>query len=384
MSEPKDPAWRPETLAVIGGRRLTGDGRTVNPPIERGSSLLFDSLERLNAPGVRTYGISGLAAQDALREALCLITGAAAATLAPSGLMACTLALLAVAKPGAHLLVVDSVYGPTRRFCNTTLKRLGVETEFTPPDIGAAIEARLRPETCAVFLESPGSLTMELQDVPAIAAVCAKRGVVTLIDDTWSAGVLFRPFEHGVDYAIQALTKYQAGHADVLLGAVLARTPELGARMAHEAQMLGLCVAPEDAFLTLRGLRTMAVRMKAQEAAGLQVARWLAGQPWVARVLHPALDSHPDHTLWARDFTGAAGVFSVMLAPTARPPEQALGRLRLFGLGYSWGGYESLIVPAGRLVRTASAWDGGGPLLRLSIGLEHPDDLIADLAQAFC
>lgn len=381
-----DPKWRPQTRVVRAGRATKHPRGPVNPPIQRGSTILLPDSAALYGDG-RTYGLEGFEVHDALSEAIAGLVGASGAVLAPSGLAACTLALLATTRAGDEVLVADSVYAPTRRFCDGTLARYGVSTRYYDPRAGAGIKRTFSPQTRVLFLESPGSVTMEVQDVPALAATARARGVTTIIDDTWSAGLLFNPFDHGVDISVQALTKYQAGHADVLLGAVLTRDNTRLATVKAVAKELGLgCGAPEDAYLALRGLRTMPLRLERQSASALETARWLSGRAEVARVLHPALPSHPDHALFARDFSGASGVFSIILHPYAdRAVAAMLDGLRLFGLGFSWGGYESLIINADpKMKRTAcpSVADDG-PLLRLSIGLEDPADLIADLEAGF-
>jgi cysteine-S-conjugate beta-lyase len=305
--------------------------------------------------------------------------------LAPSGLAACTLAILTVARKDSEMLVTDSVYKPTRRFCDGIMKRLGVRMRYYDPRIGAGIADLINENTCALFMESPGSLTFEVQDVPAMTAAARAKNVPTIIDNTWSAGVYFKPFDHGVDLSVQALSKYQAGHADAFMGAVLGATPQWAARVRSAYKELGLGASPDDSFLVLRGLRTLAVRLERQSASALKVAQWLEGRPEIARVLHPALPASQDHALWKRDFTGASSLFGCVLKPAAAERVAAmLESLELFAMGFSWGGYESLIIPCDpQIVRTAPPWRAEGPVLRLSIGLEHPDDLIEDLTQAF-
>jgi cystathionine beta-lyase len=371
----------PETRLALAGRDPGGSEGGVNPPVQHASTIVIEDAADLFNPAVQTYARQGVAVHRALSAALVAVEGGAEAILAPSGLSACVLALMTFARGGGHLLVTDSVYGPTRRFCDRTLARMGVRTEYFDPRIGAGIAALIRDDTSAIFLESPGSQTFEIQDVPAIAAAAKARDVRTIIDNTWSAGVFFKPFDHGVDLSVQALTKYQGGHADLLCGAVLAREPALATRVYQTHRDLGLAVAPDDAYSALRGMRTLAVRLARQADSARQIAQRLSLLPQVARVLHPAMESHPDHRLWKRDFTGASGLFSIVLKPVETARLNAmLESLSLFAMGFSWGGYESLILPCDpQLTRTAVPWKAEGPLVRLSIGLEHPDDLIADL-----
>ncbi|MDP8995196.1 MAG: cystathionine beta-lyase, partial [Pseudomonadota bacterium] len=320
----------------------------------------------------------------ALSEALTeLEPGAGGTMLYSSGLAAVTAALMTVLSAGDELLMVDSVYGPTRRFCDGVLRRYGVSTRYYDPLIGGGIAGLIGDRTRAIFLESPGSLTLEVQDVPAICAAAKARGVATLLDNSWATPLFFPALEKGVDLSILACTKYVGGHADLMLGSVTG-TPEWYGRLERTSWDLGHSASPDDAWLGARGLRTMAVRLRQHEAGALKVARWLTDQPQVARVLHPALDSCPGHPCWTRDFGGSTGLFSFVLnggddAERAR----LIDSLELFGIGYSWGGYESLAAPADPArLRTATGWEAEGPLVRLHIGLEHPDDLIADLALA--
>jgi cysteine-S-conjugate beta-lyase len=382
-----DTPKRLRTQLVQAGRGQRGVEGAVNPPIQRGSTLLFDSVEALYADHHRTYGLDGMAVHDALRDALIAIEGGAGCVLVPSGLAACSMALLSVLKAGDEVLVTDSVYGPTRRFCDGLCAKLGVTTRYFDPRIGAGISDLLTPQTKIVWLESPGSLTFEVQDVPAIAEAARKAGVLTAIDNTYAAGILFKPFDHGVDLSIQALTKYQAGHADVLLGAIISREAALHEQVAETVKALGAGPgSAEDAYLCLRGLRSMSVRMNAQAESAMEIAAWLRARPEVSEVLHPALPAAPDHALFSRDFSAGAGLFAIVLnhSISRLQAEQFCESRALFGLGYSWGGYESLILPCDRQIkRSAVPWRDRGPLLRLSIGLEDPADLRADLEAGF-
>ena len=375
---------RPRTKLVEGGRRKEWRGRLVNPPIERASSILFDSVAELHSSGAKLgtyrYGLQGTATHWALSEALTLLEpGAAGTALFSSGLAAITTCLLTALSPGDELLVTDSVYGPTRKFCGTVLKRFGVATRYYDPLVGEGIAGLIGANTKAILLESPGSMTMEVQDVPAICAVARERGIVTLLDNTWATPLLFPAMAAGVDISILAATKYVGGHADVMLGAASA-TESWFAPMQTTAWDLGHAVSPDDAWLGSRGLRTMAVRLKQHGESALRIAHWLKDQPKVGVVLHPALTDCPGHEHWKRDFRGASGLFSFALSGDEADRTRLVEKLTLFGIGYSWGGYESLVLPVDP-VRTVSRAPATN-LVRLHIGLEDPDDLIEDLAQA--
>jgi cystathionine beta-lyase len=310
------------------------------------------------------------------------LEGAAHSVLCPSGLNAITTAVLSVCSAGDHLLMTDSCYEPTRSFCDRTLHRWGIDTTYYDPLIGAGIAHLFRPNTRAVFCESPGSLTFEVQDVPAIASVAHEHATSVLLDNTWATPLLFDAFAHGVDLSIQAATKYVGGHADVMLGYVGANDTH-AKRLRDTHHNLGLYASGDDCFLALRGLRTLAVRLARHQETALTLARWLKGRPEVARVLHPAMADDPGHAIWARDFKGSSGLFGVVLKPVSHDGVAAFfDGLVLFGRGYSWGGYESLIVPA-HIHRTAKTYCADGPVLRIHAGLENPDDLLAELEAAF-
>jgi cystathionine beta-lyase len=376
-----------DTKLVTGGRRKEWRGKLVNPPVDRGSTILFDDVAEMRSakPGIGSYyyGLHGWPTQWALAEALTeLEPGAAGTAICETGLAAVTAALNAVLSAGDELLMVDSVYGPTRRFCDAVLARYGIETRYYDPLASAAdLEQLISEKTRAIFLESPGSQTFEVQDVPDICAMARRRGVATLLDNTWATSLFFPAIAHGVDISIQALSKYVGGHSDLLLGSITANA-EWYEPVQRAVWDFGHAAAPDDAWLASRGLRSLAVRLKRHEESALKVAHWLAEQPEVARVLHPALESCPGHEFWKRDFRGSTGLFSFTLdADDAAAADRLVDSLELFGIGYSWGGFESLAVPA-EPIRSVGATDVGGPLVRLQIGLEDPDDLVADLARA--
>lgn len=380
---------KPATRLVTGGRRKEWTGAVVNPPVWRASTHLYDSVADLragkasNEDGRFFYGRRGSPTQWALAEALTeLEPGAHGTMLFPSGVSAIACALLAVLRPGDVLLMADSSYDPTRSYAEAFLKKWGVETRYYDPLIGAGIADLICERTRAIMMESPGSLTFEVQDVPAICAAAKERGITTLLDNTWAASHFFRGIEHGVDIAILAGTKYIVGHSDVMLGSITCGE-KYWQRVRRTAQQLGQVISPDDAYLALRGLRTLDVRMRQHQDAALKIARWLADQPRVARVLHPALPDCPGHAIWQRDFSGSAGLFSfVMDGGDADAVAAFVDGLALFGIGYSWGGYESLALPVDPAPdRTATEWKAEGPVIRLNIGLEDCADLIVDLAK---
>ncbi|WP_294138421.1 cystathionine beta-lyase [Sphingomonas sp.] len=375
------------TRVVQAGRRKEWTGGIVNPPVWRASTILYDSIADLRANAGKDthhrlyYGRRGTPTQWSLADALTsLEPGAEATFLYPSGVAAIAAALLSVLSPGDELLLVDSAYDPTRGQAMQLLKRFGITTRFYDPLIGAGIAGLIGPATKAIFMESPGSLTFEVQDVPAIVAVAKAHGLVTLLDNTWATPLFFPAIEKGVDLTILAATKYVVGHSDVMLGSVTA-APGHFARLRDMSFQLGQVASPDDSWLASRGLRTMAVRLAQHQRSALEIARWLQDRPEVAEVLHPALPSCPGHALWARDFKGSSGLFSFVLNGGDEAARAALiDTLNLFGIGYSWGGFESLAIPADPArIRTAAPRAYAGPLVRLQIGLEDPADLIADL-----
>ena len=348
-----------ETKLVHAGRRSSQYHGVVNPPVFHASTILFDSLAELEGG----YGT------------LCVSSGASAITNA----------ILAFVKPGDHILITDSTYFPTRNLCNTFLKRFGVETEYYDPTIGGDIAGLIRDNTVLIWCESPGSLTFEMQDIPAIAAAAHDRGVKVMLDNTWASPILCRPFELGVDVSVQAGTKYIVGHSDVMMGTITTATEEDLLTIKKQVLISGDAIGPDDCYLAQRGLRTLAVRMKQHHTSGLKVANWLQTRSEVTRVLHPALPDHPGHEIWKRDFSGACGLFSFVMQPVEKKQlANMVDNMDLFGMGFSWGGFESLILPSDPTkIRTATKWEDDGQLIRLHVGLEDPDDLIADLEAGF-
>jgi len=377
------------TRLVQGGRKARSQPGTVNLPVARASTVTFASLSEMESvqrsfeagEPTPTYGIVNMPLRTAFEEVIADLEGGHRAVTVPSGLAAVAVAIMACVKAGDHVLVTDSAYGPTRRFCDRTLERFGVETSYYDPLVGAGIAELMKPNTRVVYLESPGSLTFEVQDFPAIARVAHERGAAVIHDNTWATGAFFRSFEHGADLVVQAATKYPGGHSDVLIGAVVANEA-WWPKLRDTSRDLGQTTSPDDIFLALRGVRTLDVRLKRHEASALEVARWLQSRPEVKRVLHPALPEDPGHALWKRDFLGSCGLFGVELGAFSRVQvAKMLDGLECFALGYSWGGYESLAVPANlRGARSVRPWTGG-PLIRLHVGLEDPADLIADLGR---
>src|SRR5260370_41833806 len=379
MSFSRDDEWsnpeKAETTLVTAGRDTKAQKGFVNPPVVDGSTVLYPTAEDLHAHrGEYQYGRRGTPTTKALQQALMALEGpqCAGVGIATSGLSAITPPLLAVLKAGDHLLVCDNAYRPTRNFCDGLLAGYGVETTYFDPLIGAGVGELLKPNTKAILLEAPGSQSFEMPDIPALAAVAHGRGALVVDDNTWATPLFHRSLDQGVDISMQAATKYIGGHSDIMFGTIAAQA-KAWPLIAETIRLLGVCAGPDDVFLALRGLRTLSVRLEQHQRSALDMARWLATRPEVAKVLHPGLESHPGHAIWKRDFTGASGLFSIGLKPAPQKAVDALlDAVELFGMGYSWGGFESLVIPfdcAG--YRTATLCAPGGPTLRLHTGLEN-------------
>ncbi len=384
-NDPNKPALAASSRVTQVGRDPAKTHGFVNPPVYRGSTVLFPTVEALKArTQTYTYGRRGTPTVSALEDAIRELEAASFTMLTASGLQACSTALLAFVESGDNILVSDSVYQPTRAFCDSMLKRLGVETTYYDPLVGADIRSLIKENTKLIFCESPGSQTFEVQDISAMANVAKDCNVWLLMDNTWATPLYFQPLSHGVDVSIQAATKYIVGHADALLGCI-SGNERASPYLVKAREALGTCPGSEETFLGLRGLRTLDVRLERHYRSGLDIAHWLASHPCVNRVMHPGLESDPGHAIWSRDFCGASGLFGITLKPV---PERAIAAmldgLKLFGMGYSWGGFESLILPFDvNRFRSATTWEDPGPCLRLHIGLEDAGDLIADLEAGF-
>ena len=380
-----------DTKIVNAGRQSKWTRGVVNPPVERASTVVFDSVKEMKhatanrGNKVLFYGRRGTSTAFAFADAMTTLEGGAGCAIYPSGTAAITNAILSFVKTGDHILMVDTAYEPTRDFCDKILANVGVETTYYDPLVGKNIEALIKPNTRLIFLESPGSITMEVQDVPAIAEVAHRHNCIVMLDNTWGAGVNFNAFDYGVDISIQAATKYIVGHSDVMLGTAVATEP-YWEQLRENSYLMGQCTSPDDLYLAMRGIRTLGVRLKQHQESALKIANWLQQREEVNRVLHPAFDTCPGHEIFKRDFTGSNGLFSFVLN---RGDQQSLNALldgmHHFKMGYSWGGFESLILGntnVGRL-RTATQWQDKYPLIRLHVGLEDVEDLIDDLSQGF-
>ena len=381
---------KPDTLLTIAGRDPEANFGIVNPPVYHASTVLYPTLEALDnawrnrRPDKVYYGRYGTPTTFALEAAVAALEGGWQSIAVGSGMAAVTASLLAFVKAGDHVLMVDNVYSPSRRVCDQLLGRFGVATTFYDPTIGDRIAELIRPNTRVVFLESPGSLTFEVQDAPAIIAAAKRKGAAVVVDNSWSAGVYFKPLALGADVSIQAATKYIGGHSDLMMG-IVTTTEAAYQPLRQTITDLGCPSGPDDCYLALRGLRTLGVRLARHWETGIKLAEWLESRREVVRVRHPALPDHPGHALWKRDFTGASGLFSFEIPAAPRAALAAMvDHMNLFGMGYSWGGFESLILPSDPgPIRTATTWAGDTILIRLHAGLEDPDDLIADLEAGF-
>lgn len=380
---------KPDTLLVTAGRKPEENFGIVNPPVYHASTVTFPTLEEFQAKPKRAfdgvlYGRTGTPTTFALESAVNALYGGHETIAVSSGLAAISVTMMALLEAGDHALVADNVYAPTRlRTSDTLLKRSGVDVTYFDPQ--QPIAEHLKPETKVVFIESPGSMTFEMIDVGAVAAEAKAAGALVVMDNTWATALLFQPFNHGVDVIVEAATKYIGGHTDIMLGVITVSTEEQFQRIKYTANAMGNCPGPDDCYLGLRGLRTLSVRLERHQKNAIKVAEWLQSRPEVDRVLYPALKDDPGHDLWKRDFSGASGLFSIILIDVTRDAVAAmLDGMELFAIGASWGGYESLMIPNVMAnVRTATEWSAAGPSLRLHIGLEDPDDLIEDLEKGF-
>jgi cystathionine beta-lyase len=379
-----------DTLMVHTGRDSERHFGIVNTPVYRASTVLYPTIDDFNKRIERkyrgvTYGASGTPTTLALADAVCRLEGGQGTVVVSTGLAAITMSLAAFVKAGDHLLVPDSVYGPTRRYCDSVLSRFGVTTTYYDPCIGSRIDGLFRADTRLVFVESPGSLTFEVQDIPAIAEVARRHDALVLADNTWGTPLFFKSFDHGVDVSIQAGTKYIGGHSDLVIGMITARSEELFRQIKDTTGNFGDIAGPDVCYLALRGLRSMGVRLRRHQASGLQIARWMQDRPEVKRVMYPPLPEDPGHRLWKRDFSGACSLFGVVFhTASEKAIAQMVNGYRLFKLGASWGGYESLVIPANpRPGRTAVPWTESGYVLRYHVGLEDPEDLLEDLGDGF-
>jgi cysteine-S-conjugate beta-lyase len=379
----KDRSLLKPTTRIATAAREYNEHGAVNPAVYHASTITFPDVATLNARAqTYTYGRKGTPTSRAFETAIAELEGGFDCKAAPSGLSAITAALLAFLKSGDHLLMVDTVYWPVRHLCDTLLRGLGIETTYYDPMLGKHISTQIKSNTRIVYCECPGSQTMEMQDIPATAAAAKAAGALVMVDNTWSGGHFFKAFEHGADISAQAATKYIVGHSDAMLGTVVCNAATWP-QFKDAFETMGLFAGPDDMYLGLRGLRTMDVRLQRHMESTLVVADWLRGRAEVETVLYPALSNTPGHDIWKRDFTGASGLFSIVLKPTSEKAVAAmLDDLELFAMGYSWGGFESLVVPF-TPHRTATTWKADGPALRLHIGMEHPDDLIRDLDAGF-
>lgn len=365
------------------GRPKPGLATAVNPDITKASTLLFAKSEDLYRTDIRGYGRHGSALHDHLENAFNELEGGAGTSLAPSGFAACTLAILACVSAGDHILVTDSIYGPTRNFCENFLKSFGVEAERYDPRIGPDIKNHFKDNTVAIISESPGSLTFEIQDLPAIVNAAKTKNIKVIVDNTWSGGITYKPLLLGADISIHAATKYIGGHSDIMYGAVVSRSKQMAAKVDKTRKFLGYATSPDDTYQILRGFRSLHTRFEAQERSAFQLAQWLQDQSFIQSVLHPALESHPDHAIWKRDFDGAGCLFSVILQPTSIERVNGfIDGLKFFGIGFSYGGYESVVIHCDPQLNRKFHSDFGGPLVRFGCGLEDIDDLKADIMES--